>query len=161
MKQRDRAKAALLPCLLCLALLQGCGSSQDQTQTEAIRGPQPPKGASPLLEGIYRSFQPPQANPQVKGSEEAIEAGERACGEKTPTEVKEAFIDEAKLTKEQREALEQLKRAEEHPSADFVAGQLAGLVYEASLEGEVAEYGYRGCVYALAQKLKRELGRGG
>ena len=43
-------------------------------------------------------------------------------------------------------------------SPDFVAGQLAAGVYEATLPEELARSGYQGCVYELALQLRRELG---
>jgi hypothetical protein len=162
-----RASAIAL-ALLCLALgLSACGGEESSTAsstgttqaTTAIRGPQPPRGASPLERQIYRTFQPPEADPEVSGSAKAIEAGKAACEGKTPLEVKNEFLSESKLSSDQRQALDQIDRAEGHPGGDFAAGQLAGLVYEGTLEGAVAEYGYRGCVYALARGLERELAR--
>jgi ABC-type glycerol-3-phosphate transport system substrate-binding protein len=157
--------------LLCLALgLAACGGGGDSSgnssasegdnpeATTTIRGPQPPKGASALQREIHRTFQPPQADPKVEGSAQAIEDGEAACEGKTPVEVKEEFIGESDLSSDQQEALEQLGRAEANPSGDFAAGQLAALVYQQTLEGTEAEYGYRGCVYALARGLESRLG---
>jgi hypothetical protein len=94
----------------------------------------------------------------VKGSAQAIEAGEAACQGKTPVEVKNEFLAASKLSADQRQALKQRGRAEANPSGDFAAGQLAALVYAGTLEGSKAEYGYRGCVYALARGLERRLG---
>jgi hypothetical protein len=158
--------APALLLFVCLALgLGACGggggSSSSSTEasgaTTAIRGPQPPQGSSPLVHQLYRSFQPPRADPEVSGSAKAIEAGEAACEGKTPLEVKRQFIAQSKLSAAQRQALSQIDRAEEHPSADFAAGQLAGLVYEGTLAGTEAEYGYRGCVYGLARGLEHRL----
>jgi hypothetical protein len=84
--------------------------------------------------------------------------GERACKGKSPQKVVEEFLPESKLSPGQRQALKQLPRAEAHPSADFIAGQLAGLVYQGTLSGPLGEYGYRGCVYGLALGAKGELG---
>lgn len=163
-----RSATALL--LICLAVgIGGCGggggssasSSTATTTTQAqapVRGPQPPKGASPTLRGIYRNFQPPKADPEVSGSAKAIEAGEAACEGKTPKEVKQEFIAKSKLSADQRQALSQIDRSEAKPSADFAAGQLAALVYEGTLKGPLAEYGYRGCVYALARGVEGRLG---
>ncbi len=158
--------AAVLLSLLCFALgLSACGGGGDSSSTSSttqatapIRGPQPPKGASQLERQIYRTFQPPEADPEVSGSAKAIAAGEAACEGKTPLEVKQQFIAQSKLSSDQRQALAQIDRAEEHPGGDFSAGQLAGLVYQGTLEGELAEYGYQGCVYALARGLERRLG---
>ncbi len=142
-------------------VIAGCGgggdasSSATTTQAQAqARGPQPPKGASALQRQVYRTFQPPRADPEVAGSGRAIEAGEAACEGKTPVQVKERFIAASKLSAAQRRALAQIDRAEAHPSGDFAAGQLAALVYEGTLGGKTAEYGYRGCVYALARGLE-------
>jgi len=125
----------------------------------ANKGTEPSKRASALQREIQRTFPPPQADPEVEGSAQAIEAGEAACEGKTPTEVRDEFLDESDLSSAQRQALSQIDRAEAHPSGDFAAGQLAALVYEGTLEGTVAEYGYRGCVYALARGLEGRLGR--
>lgn len=166
--------AALVLLCLCSALgLSGCGggdsSSATATQSAqatttgvsaANRGPKPPKGASALERQIQRTFPPPQADPEVEGSAAAIAAGEAACEGKTPTEVKDEFIAQSDLSSAQRQALGQIERAEAHPSGDFATGQLAALVYQQTLgEGSAAGYGYRGCVYALARGLERELGR--
>ncbi len=157
-----RSATALI--LLCLALgLGACGDGGgEDTQSTAplppIRGPQPPKGASTLERRIYRTFQPPLPDPEVPGSAKAIKAGEAACAGKTPLEVKHQFSAQSKLSPAQRRALSQIDRAEEHPGADYVAGQLAALVYEGTLKGSLASHGYRGCVYALARGLERRLG---
>jgi ABC-type glycerol-3-phosphate transport system substrate-binding protein len=159
-----RSATALLFCCLALSLAACGGGGEDSSTssstqaTTTIRGPQPPQGASALQREIHRTFQPPQADPKVEGSAQAIEAGEAACRGKTPLEVKEEFIGESDLSSDQRQALEQLARAEANPSGDFAAGQLAALVYEGTLEGTQAEYGYRGCVYALARGLVGRLG---
>jgi hypothetical protein len=158
------AAAALLACAaLGLGACGGGdssgsqGSSGSQAET-AIRGPQPPKGASALQRGVYRNFQPPRPDSAVPGSAKAIEAGEAACRGKTPLEVKQRYLPESELSAAQRQALTQIDRAEAKPSADFAAGQLAALIYQGTLEGTAAEYGYRGCVYALARGLESGLG---
>ncbi len=154
---------ALLICCLTLGL-SACGGGGDSSSSSAtaqptttIRGPQPPQNASPLERQIYRAFQPPRPDPELKGSAKAIEAGEAACKGKTPLEVKRRFISQSDLSAAQRQALAQIDRGEEQLSADFVAGQLAALVYQQTLEEPLAEYGYRGCVYALARGLERRL----
>lgn len=157
-----RATRPLFPLIgLTLLVLVGCGQ-QKETQRSAplppLRGPEPPRDASPLLRAVYRNFQPPLPNPRVPGSGKAIGAGKKACRGKTPAEVKRRFLAESRLTADQRRALGQLPGAEAHPTADFVAGQLAALVYEGTLaRARLPEYGYQGCVYALAVGLKREL----
>ena len=159
-----RRGAAALLLLACLAAaLGGCGGGGDSTaQSTAaeapIRGPQPPKGASPAEREVYRNFQPPLPDPEVSGSGKAIEAGEAACRGKTPLQVKREFLSHSDLSAAQRQALRQLDSAEAHPGGDYVAGQLAALVYEGTLKGSLGEYGYRGCVYALARGLERRLG---
>jgi hypothetical protein len=158
-----RASATALILLGFVLGLSACGGGDSSAEpgTEAatvLRGPQPPKGASRLERQIYRTFQPPLPDPEVSGSAKAIESGEAACQGKTPSKVKRQFIAESDLSADQRQALEQIDRAEGRPSGDFAAGQLAALVYEGTLEGELAEYGYQGCVYALARGLERRLG---
>ncbi|HEX7059293.1 MAG TPA: hypothetical protein VF176_05520 [Solirubrobacterales bacterium] len=142
----------------------GCGgdSSSDQPTTFAmapIRGPQPPKNASPLLESIYRNFQPPQADPSVKGSGKAIKEGEKACKGKTPLEVKQEFIAQSDLTADQLKEVAKLAKYQQRPSPDFPAGQLAALVYQNALNVNepYASYGFQGCVYVLALQLKQQL----
>jgi hypothetical protein len=148
--------------------LVGCGgggtstsapSAESAEATTALRGPKPAKDASPLERQVYRNFQPPIPDPEVSGSAAAIEAGEAACRGKTPVQVKSEFLPESDLSAAQRQALAQIDRAEAHPGGDFAAGQLAALVYQQTLEGTAAEYGYRGCVYALARGLESSLGR--
>ena len=157
-----RCRHSALLIALTLLALPGCGE-ESQTQSGAsllpIRGPEPPPGASPLLRALYRNFQPPLADPGVRGSAKAIKAGIRACEGQTPVEVKRRFIGDSELSASQRQALAQLRQAEANPTAEFVAGQLAALVYEGTLEkGQLPEYGYRGCIYGLAKGLKGELG---
>ena len=121
----------------------------------------PPPNASPLLEDIYRQFQPPQPDPQVQGSAEALRKGIRTCRGMTPLQIRERFIAESDLTPDQAKAVQELPRHEGSPSPSFVAGQLAALVYEKALpEDEVATYGFQGCIYALSLQLKRELAKG-
>lgn len=86
----------------------------------------------------------------MSGSAQAIKRGRRACEAKTPRQIVKRFGPEARLSNEQRRALAQLERAEAHPGPDFVAGQLAAMVYEGTLAGQTARFGYEGCVYALA-----------
>lgn len=120
-----------------------------------------PKGASPTLRAIYRQFPPPQADPKVKGSAAALEAGERACAGKTPVEVKERFFAAARahLNSEQKKMIARIGSYERHAAKDasFAAGQLAADTYEATLPASAGQYGYQGCVYALARRLEREL----
>lgn len=161
-------RAAPLALLTAAALIAGCGDEGGETDTTALKPPaiteqaslaEPaPAGASLELKEIYRQFQPPEPNPEVKGSAKAIKEGEEACEGKTPTEVTEAFIAAADLTSDQQEAVSELPRFEANPSSSFPAGQVAALVYQQSLEGEILpSYGFQGCVYALSLGLKQEL----
>jgi hypothetical protein len=156
--------------LLCLALaVAGCGgggstsSTEATSQTTALRGPKPPKNASPLVHQLYRSFQPPRADPEVSGSAKAIKAGEAACEGKTPLQVKQRFfpIAVAKGALDPKSAqgkmIAGVARFEKSPDSAYTAGQLAGDAYEATLEGEAASYGYQGCVYGLARRLEGRL----
>jgi len=151
-----------------LAGLSGCGEDSDEeavtsgpTPAAELAEP-PPRGASPLLEDVYRQFQPPSADPQVRGSGRALRKGLRTCRGKTALEIRERFIGESDLTAEQRKLVNQLPRFERNPTANFVAGQLGALVYEKSLpEDELATFGFQGCVYGLSLRLKRELAKAG
>ena len=156
-----------------LALLAaGCGG--DDSEGEASNGGEgnlvtdvselaepPPKGASPRLNEVYRQFQPPKPDPDLRRrSANAIEAGERACRGKKPIEVREEFLAESSLLADQEKAVKtQLEEAEAHPSGNFVAGQLAALVYEGTLPDRISIYGYSGCIYALSKVYKRQLER--
>jgi len=143
----------------------GCGDEDSEAPNSATQDARadslaepPPKGASPLLREIYRQFQPPQPDPRMRrSSAKAIRAGERACKGKTPLQVREEFIADSDLGDDQAKVVAQLRKYEKDPSANFVAGQLGALVYEGSLPEKIARYGYQGCVYSLAQVLKRRL----
>ena len=110
-----------------------------------------------LLEGIYRQFQPPKPDPGVRGSGTAIKAGERECRAKTPVEVREEFIGESDLSKEQEELVKDLESYEGSPSPSYPAGQLGALVYENTLPEQTAGFGFQGCIYSLSIVVKREL----
>ena len=147
-----------------LVLASGCGGGDEtqpttvseREQLEALAEP-PPKQASPLLKSIYREFQPPKPDPEVKVSAKAIKAGERECKGKTPLEVREEFIGESELNEDQEEVVNELERYEKHPSPSYPAGQLGALVYEKTLPEATASYGFQGCVYSLSLRVKREL----
>lgn len=144
-------RARALPIVLAaLALLVGCGGGEDEGTTQSP-ATTPSKASLPLEAAIRQSFPKPKPDPGVEGSAEAIEAGEDACDGMTPKQVLHEFIPSARLSPDQRQAVEQLPTAEAHPTADFVAGQLAALAYEGTLRGESAAFGYQGCVYALAR----------
>jgi hypothetical protein len=120
-----------------------------------------PKGASPVLRQIYRQFPAPKPEPQEKSAAKAIEAGEKACQGKTPLEVKEEFFPaaQASLEPEQAKMIARVGSFEANAARDssFVAGQLAADTYQATLPEAVAQAGYQGCVYALAQGLEHRL----
>ncbi len=172
--------AAALLCLASGGLLAACGSgSSSSTSTSAevrkavaaaaklrrAAEARAPKGASPTLRAIYATFPPPQPNPQDKSSGPAIHRGLLACRGKSPTEVKEEFYGAARsnLTSEQDKMINRIAHFEGHSSTDvsFTAGQLAADVYEATLPEGIAQYGYQGCVYALAQGLEKRLAPSG
>jgi hypothetical protein len=157
-----RTALALAACGVLVA--GGCGGGDSSVTLEAAstnsRAEKPPRGASPVLQEIYRQFYPPKADPQVKGSGQAIEKGEKACKGKTPLEVREEFIGESDLLEDQEKMVEEMGKFEKRSSQDasFVAGQLAALVYEGTLPAdELAQFGYQGCVYSLAKVLERQL----
>jgi hypothetical protein len=131
----------------------------EQAELAKLEEP-PPKQASPLLREIYRQFQPPEADPEVKGSAEAIREGERECRGKTPLEVREEFIAEADLSEDQERAVSELEKFERNPSPSFPAGQVAALVYQSTVSDELlAGYGFQGCVYSLSLGVKQQLER--
>jgi hypothetical protein len=161
---------ALLISLIAAALvaLAGCGSGGSSTDSSVVATKTPqaaeaeaPKGASPTLRGVYRSFQKPDTEAMETEAVSAVEAGEAACKGKTPITVKEEFYAEAEgyLEPQQAKMIGQIGKFEEREKTDqsFVAGQLAADVYAATLEEEEAQSGYQGCVYALAQGLKQRL----
>ena len=171
MRKALRARLTAIGLAAALgAAIVGCGDDDGEEMTansslpplQSLEEP-PPRGASPLLEDVYRQFQPPEADPQVRGSGKAIRKGIRVCRGKTPLQIREEFIAESDLTPDQAETVEELPRYEASPpTANFVAGQLGALVYEGTLpEDEVATYGFQGCIYGLSLKLKRELAKRG
>jgi hypothetical protein len=147
-----------------LVLAAGCGG-EDETQPATVSeraelaalAEPPPKNATPLLKSIYRQFQPPTPDPEVKGSAKAIKAGERVCKDKTPLEIREQFIGESDLNEDQEKIVSELEHYEKTPSPSYPAGQLGALVYEMSLPEATATYGFQGCVYSLSLGVKREL----
>ena len=159
---------ALLAAIACLGLAVGCGSSgssgstQQQVQPPKLTAEQKaPPGASQVEQEIYRQFPRPKPDPAVPRSAKVIRAGERACRGKSPLEVKEEFWAQAsaKLVPEQKEMIAEIGRYAKQVKQDqgFTAGQLAGDVYQATLPTAVNRFGYQGCVYSLALRLKREL----
>jgi hypothetical protein len=166
--------------LLCLAMsvfLSACGSSSssqsNSTNAEVAKAAaaaaaarhraeaRAPRGSSPTLRAIYATFPAPKPNPEAKSSGAAIHAGFAACAKKRPVQVKEEFYAaaKAKLSSEQTKMIDRVASFEAHSSTDssFTAGQLAADVYEATLPPKLGQYGYEGCIYALAQGLEHRL----
>ena len=88
-------------------------------------------------------------------------AGRKACKGKTPLQVREEFIEAAQgLSDEQEAMIDELPKYEKQAvTSNFVAGQLAAGVYEATLPEKQAMAGYQGCVYELALQVRRELAK--
>ncbi len=174
---RAGSSAPILALALGALALAGCGSGGSAQSTpmsaEAAAAAKAaaaerravesraPKGASPTLRAIYATFPAPKPNPEVKRSTTAIHAGIAACKGKTPLAVKEEFFATAKsnLAPEQAKMIAAIGKYAKHETKDvsFVAGQLAAHAYEAILPAAIAQYGYQGCVYALAQGLQQRL----
>ncbi len=176
---RPRILAAAFALALAIALA-GCGSSSSSTSStstapsaEALAAAKKdaavrhaaearaPKGSSPTLRAIYATFPAPKPSPEAKRSAAAIKAGERACGGKSPVQVKEEFYAAAKrkLSSEQTKMVDRIDSYENHSPTDasFTSGQLGADVYEATLPAAIGQYGYEGCVYALARGLEGRL----
>ena len=154
----------------CLGVAAGCGSSGSDNSTQPEVHPprltaaqRAPQGASPVEREIYRQFPPPKPDPSVSESAKVIAAGESACRGKSPLEVKEEFYAEASsnLLPAQKQMIAEIGYWAKQSKRDegFTAGQLAALVYQATLPEAVNRFGYQGCVYSLAQRLKHELAR--
>jgi hypothetical protein len=161
-----------------LATAAGCGSGGSSTsatestkeQAEAVAEvaasshaaeAKAPKGASPTLRRIYGAFPPPKTASMEPTAAKAVKAGEAACRGKTPTEVKEEFYPEAEkfLEPDQAQMIGHIADYEKQAKTDssFVAGQLAADTYAATLEEELEQAGYQGCIYALVQGLEQKL----
>jgi hypothetical protein len=162
--------AALAVCACLGFAAAGCGSggsesstSPDVQLTKPTAAQRAPKGASPIEREIYRQFPPPKPDPNVPKSAAAIRAGEEACRGKTPLEVRQEFYSKASpnLLAAQKKMIAELGRwaKRSRPDEGFTAGQLAGDVYQATLPEELRRFGYQGCVYSLALRLKHELAR--
>ncbi len=181
--------SALMLCVVALAL-GGCGSSGSSStpgsttagsttsgststpggssptgQVTTPGAPKAPKGASPVLQQIYRQFPPPQGNPKVRSSIVAIEVGKKACTGKTPLEVKDQYFPIAvkkghlEANSEEGKMIAKIGVYAKHVSTDasFAAGQLAADAYQGTLPASTGQYGYEGCVYALAHQLEHNL----
>jgi hypothetical protein len=159
-------------------------SSSPSTTPEQAKSPQPtdssdqssakPKSASPnpapidkanlRVKALKESFPPPKPAPKAKGlSEKAISQGQEACAGKTPSQVKAAYLNQAKpkLEPDQLKLVSELARyeAEAKDEASFIAGQIAATVYAATLPEAQHDYGFEGCVYALSRVLAGEISK--
>jgi hypothetical protein len=154
--------------MMATVLFTACGDDSDSGQT-AGAGSSTPQGATapidpaaPMSEQLARTFPVPKPGPgSLPGAAAAIEAGRKACKGKTPLQVREEFIGSAKnLSDEQEAMIDELPKYEKQAvTSNFVAGQLAAGVYEATLPEEKATAGYQGCVYELALQVRRELAK--
>ena len=158
--------------------LSACGGGGNGESTESEQTFTPPKpqasgfangGKGGKREGsatIATQFPEPKPQPQSPpGAQKAIDAGRRACKGKTPVQVRDEFMAEAEasglLNEGQKKMIADLARYEKQAttSPDFVAGQLAAGVYEATLPERLRIAGYQGCVYELAQQLQKEIAK--
>jgi hypothetical protein len=158
---------ALALSVMATFLLTACGDDSDSGH-EAGTGPssadqaKPPiDPTAPMSEQLAQTFPAPKPGPgSLPGAAAAIEAGRKACAGKTPLQVREQFIGAADLGDEQGEMVAELPKYEKQPpTINFVAGQLAAGVYQATLPEKKAAAGYQGCVYELALQLRRELAK--
>lgn len=140
----------------------GSGSTEQQAQpATGSQKPLPPD--APMTKVLATRFPAPRVQPGAPpGSAEAIAAGRRACKGKTPLEVRDAYLAAAKksgnMNPGQERMVAHLDRYQSQAvTADFVAGQLAAGVYEATLPESVRIAGYQGCVYELARQAEKEL----
>jgi len=115
-----------------------------------------------LAESLKDKFPAPKATGSHGGAAKAIDKGEEACRNKSPREVEEEFLPAADLKPEEAKLASKLpayeKQADEDPN--FVAGQLAALVYERGLAERAQTAGFRGCIYSLARHFEEELSGG-
>lgn len=145
----------------------GAAKGQRKRSAEIARAAEAkaPKGASPVLRGIYRAYPPPRTETMQPGEVSALGAGRSACEGKTPTQVKEEFYAEAKanLAPGQAAMIGRIDKFEARWETDqtFIAGQLAADTYAATLPEAAAGPGYQGCVYALARGLEQRLAPAG
>ena len=147
---------------------QGGGSTAEGGGREPAAGGE--EESPPLTGGVAtlrRQFPEPKPEPGAPpAAQKAIDAGRAACRGKTPVEVRDEFLAEAEasglLNPGQEKMLDQLPKLEQQAagSPDFVAGQLAAGVYEATLPEARRTYGYQGCVYELALALEKKIKNG-
>jgi hypothetical protein len=155
-------------------LLAACGgddssatTAQPAQQPSSAGGPKPLPADAPVSAVLARQF--PKPKPAIgapAGSEAAIAAGRKACKGKTPTQVRDEFLAEAKASGTLNPGQEKMIAEVDHfesqaaRSPDFVAGQLAAGVYEATLPEKLRTAGYQGCIYELARQLEKEIAKG-
>jgi len=157
-------------------LLTACGNgssgSTEQSEASAQQqggaggGQKPLPPGAPISKVLARQFPKPKPAPGAPpGSRAAIDAGRRACRGKTPVEVREEFLAKAEasgqLNSGQEKMIAEITHFESQAahSPDFVAGQLASGVYEATLPENLRIAGYQGCVYELARQLEKEIAK--
>jgi hypothetical protein len=121
-------------------------------------------GGNAKVATLEAAFPVPKPQPESPpGAQRAIDAGRNACKGKTPQQVRDEFMAEAEasglLNSGQKKMLANIAHYEKQAATttDFVAGQLAAGVYEATLPEELRIAGYQGCVYELAQQLLKEI----
>jgi len=154
--------------MMATVLLTACGDDSGSGQTagaesSTVAGAAAPiDPTAPMSRQLARTFPVPKPAPgSPPGAAAAIEAGRKACKGKTPLQVREEFIGAAEGLSEEQEAMigELPKFEKKAVTANFVAGQLAAGVYEATLPEKQAIAGYQGCVYELALQVRRELAK--
>jgi hypothetical protein len=170
---RLRASMTVVAIAAGASAIAGCGGGDSSSSTAQrypvptipANAPHPPKGASPVLRGLYFQFTPPKPDPRIKGSGAAIEAGKVACAGMTPLEVKEKYfliaVQSGKLdpTSAEGKAIASIRKYAKNVTKDssFPTGQLAADAYKATLPLRIASYGAQGCVYVLARRLEHQL----
>jgi hypothetical protein len=162
------ACVALVLSMMATVLLTACGDDSGTGQTAGAESsvaqgtPPPIDPTAPMSQQLARVFPVPKPGPgSLPGAAAAIEAGRQACRGKTPLQVREEFIESAQgLSGEQEAMIDELPKYEKQAvTSNFVAGQLAAGVYEATLAEKEAVAGYQGCVYELALQVRRELAK--
>lgn len=155
---------ALALSVMAAFALTACGDDSDSEQSGSTTANGRPASANAgppsVEEALADQFPVPQPTENAPpGSAAAIEAGREVCKGKTPKQIRGQFLAaaEGELNEGQLEMVEDIERYEKQVTSNFVAGQLAAGVYEATLSENEERGGYQGCVYELAQKLQREL----
>lgn len=174
MRFPGRLSCALALGAVGVTVLASCGgngsttsASEGTTEQSASGATKPLPPNAPMTKVLATRFPKPKPQPgSPPGAKKAIQAGRKACKGKTPLQVREEFIGEAKASELMNPGqekmighIEQYEKQSSH-SPDFVAGQLAAGVYEATLPEDLRIAGYQGCVYELARQLEKELSRG-